>query len=770
MTRDRRTTRDRRPSPGEEANGQPAYGAGAIAATLVFLLYASTLAHSTAMWDTSEYIAAAYVLGIPHPPGNPFFVLLGHVFTLLPIAPTIAQRVNVMAALTSAASAGIWFLVAERVLAGWLSSRWLRMVGASAAVLIGATTFTVWDQSIVNEKVYTISLLFFAIVAWLMVRWSDDPHGPRADKLLILSAFLVGLGYTNHPAGFLVIPAVGVAILARRPRVLLDRRLIVRCAAALALGLTPFLFEPIRAAQFPALNEGETTACESHLALACTLDHETWRRVAAHITREQYGPHDDAVRQAPLSAQVGMYWLYFKWQWVRDVTGRHPGLQNAAAALFLVLGVFGAYAHWRYDRRSMWFFGALVFTVAPALIWYMNFKYGSSQAPELGQSVAREPRDRDYFYLWSYSTWSVWVAFGLMWLWESLAGAIPWSKRGGTASGPAGVDEIPTRNWLATAPVLVIALIPLIANHAVAPRLEQVATRDVAKDLLNSVEPYGVLVTVGDNDLFPLWYAQEVEGVRKDVLVVTTALLGTEWYAGQLIRRPVYAYDSLAGPAVYRGRVWSKPTRPPLAMTIAQSRLVPEVVPLSASVVFRKPGTNLVARIDPARLPLAGLTRDQLFVLHLIADNSGRPVCFSSTDGSYPMELGLGDHLLTQGLVRKVVDDIPVATRDTVDVPGAGWIDTSRSLALWNALSAPRTMLAHPGWVDRASVSMPMLYVVQGAVLAEAVDRRGLPGDSIRARQVLTLSERLADDVGLGEIFRPRPAVQPSLGDTPGGR
>ena len=96
--------------------------------------------------------------GIQHPPGNPFFVLLGHVFTLLPIAPTIAQRVNVMAALTSAASAGIWFLVAERVLAGWLSSRWLRMVGALAAVLIGATTFTVWDQSIVNEKVYTISL------------------------------------------------------------------------------------------------------------------------------------------------------------------------------------------------------------------------------------------------------------------------------------------------------------------------------------------------------------------------------------------------------------------------------------------------------------------------------------------------------------------------------------------------------------------------------------------------------------------------------------
>src|SRR3984885_5661880 len=99
---------------------QPSYAAAGIAALLVFLLYVVTPAPSTAMWDTSEYITAAYVLGIPHPPGNPFFVLLGHVFTLLPIARTVAQRINIMAALTSAISAGIWFLVAERVFAQWL--------------------------------------------------------------------------------------------------------------------------------------------------------------------------------------------------------------------------------------------------------------------------------------------------------------------------------------------------------------------------------------------------------------------------------------------------------------------------------------------------------------------------------------------------------------------------------------------------------------------------------------------------------------------------
>ena len=78
-------------------------------------LYRVTMAPSTAMWDTSEYIAAAYTFGLPHPPGNPFFVIVGHVFSLLPIASTVAARINVLAALCSAIAAGAWFLIAEHV-------------------------------------------------------------------------------------------------------------------------------------------------------------------------------------------------------------------------------------------------------------------------------------------------------------------------------------------------------------------------------------------------------------------------------------------------------------------------------------------------------------------------------------------------------------------------------------------------------------------------------------------------------------------------------
>ena len=89
----------------------PSYGIAAIVAVVIFALYIATLAPATAMWDTSEYIAAARVLGIPHPPGNPFFVLIAHVFSILPIGNSSGMRINILAALCSAVSAGTWFLV-----------------------------------------------------------------------------------------------------------------------------------------------------------------------------------------------------------------------------------------------------------------------------------------------------------------------------------------------------------------------------------------------------------------------------------------------------------------------------------------------------------------------------------------------------------------------------------------------------------------------------------------------------------------------------------
>src|SRR5829696_1708584 len=207
-------------SPPSDLDYRPSYLAAAIVSLAVFVLYVLTLAPTTAMWDTSEYITAAYTLGLPHPPGNPLFVLIGRVFAILPIASSIAVRINVLAAVCSAISAGMWFLITERVLGGWL------------AALIGATAFTVWNQSVVNEKVYTVSLLGIALVSWLMVRWCDQPDGRRSDRILVLVAYLIGLGYANHMAGMLAAPAVGLAVLIVRWQTILRWKLLVACAAA----------------------------------------------------------------------------------------------------------------------------------------------------------------------------------------------------------------------------------------------------------------------------------------------------------------------------------------------------------------------------------------------------------------------------------------------------------------------------------------------------------------------------------------------------------
>src|SRR3989442_7113845 len=93
---------------------RPPYAMAAAVVLGTLLLYVATLAPTTQFWDTSEYIAAAYVLGIPHPPGNPLFTLLAHVWGLIPWAHGYAMRINFFAAVTSALAAGCWFLVGQR--------------------------------------------------------------------------------------------------------------------------------------------------------------------------------------------------------------------------------------------------------------------------------------------------------------------------------------------------------------------------------------------------------------------------------------------------------------------------------------------------------------------------------------------------------------------------------------------------------------------------------------------------------------------------------
>src|SRR4030095_5392361 len=300
------------------------------------------------------------------------------------------------------------------------------------------------------------------------------------------------------------------------------------------------------------------------------------------------------------------------------------------------------------------------------------------------------------------------------------------------------------RGWLLASPVLAIAFVPLFANWKAASRRGDTTTADFAHDLLNSVEPYAIIVTAGDNDTFPLWYAQQVEGVRKDVVIAVTSLLNTDWYARQIVRAPVSEYDEAQGPAIYRGKHWPKPTAPPVNLTLAEVDQVPPYVRFTEPQLFQAGNTR--AEIAPGDLEQA-----DILVLRMIKDNTARPIYFSRTTGDYPHRLGLGPYLLTQGLARKLMPNVPTAGRDTVLAPGEGFVDVPRSVALWtDVFKGQQALIAKDDWPDRASINIPVLYAATGALLGGLVRSSGRPA---LAQEIIDTSERIVAAARMTDIF-----------------
>lgn len=692
----------------------------ATAAGLVVLgIYIATLAPTTAFWDTSEYIAAAKVLGIPHPPGNPLFVLLAHVFGLLPLAPTYAERINLFAAVTSAGAAGFWFLVSDRWLRAIVPVKLPRLVASFAGVLVGATMWTVWNQSTVNEKVYTVSLFFMALVTWLAVHWGDDEPGPHRDRWLILIAFLLALTSTNHMMGALAAPAVVIYVLWTDWRVLTRPQVLLGVVVVVLIGLTPnYVFLPIRAAQYPPINEGEPIGLSAICALTAGLA-KCSQPLSDVINRAQYGKPSVFERQADVVGQLGMYWQYWSWQFAKN-WGAGARL---ATALFTVLGLAGLFQLIKKDRRAGLAAGAMFTTLTLALILYLNFKYGYSMYPERLDitSEMREVRERDYFFLCSFAFFGTLVAAGI-----------------GTAMS-AVADFFKTRTsesaaWMAALPVGLLGLIPLLGNYASASRAGEFAARDFARDLLESVEPYGIIVTAGDNDTFPLWYAQEVEGIRTDVTVANMSLMNTEWHLKQLVRRQAGDFDPANSIELWKAGPWTKPAGSVFTLTEAQVDSLPERA--------RAPEASLkFGNVEVSFRNQQVLDRKDLATIFLIRDNLGkRPIYFSWSAGGFPDQtLGLTPYLVTQGFVRKLYSEAVTPNGPVVMSAGMGWMDLERTKSLlWNAYrwqSAARPRAT--GWVDQPSRSILELY----AVLYDGIGRTLLQqGDNAGAAQADSVS------------------------------
>lgn len=591
--------------------------------TLSLILYTLTLAPTASFWDAGEFIAVANGLQVTHPPGAPFYLLLGRLFSMFSSPLWVAYSVNMLSAVVSAGTILLLYLIIVRLVREWKghpdAMDVVDRMGMYAGGAVGALTFAVTDTfwfNAVEAEVYALSMFFTALTVWLPLKWAEVHDQPRSERWLLLIAYLFGLALGVHLLNVLAIFYVALIIYFKKHDFQVGSFLIMSVLAVLAFGL----IYPFTVVQIPSIAQAVDEATYgllgpvgifvlifalvglgiwytqknkmkwlnvAFLAYGLILigyssyalvfirsavdppidenDPETVEALVSYLKREQYGStpilkgntFDNATgtinRQKEVffprrysqegrhlrkyaqydsdwdyfwSYQVThMYIRYFNWNFVgreSDVqdTGWRSGFEsgespysdnrahNAYYFLPFLLGLFGVFFHFQKDWRRALAVMALFMLTGFAIIVFLN------QYPY-------QPRERDYAYVGSYFAFAIWIGLGA-------AGLIDLIKE--YLGDKAKIPSIAASGILFAA----VPLLMLSENYDDHDRSLRYVAPDYAYNLLNSVAPYGIVFTNGDNDTFPLWYLQEVEGVRTDVRVVCLSLLNTPWYIKQL--------------------------------------------------------------------------------------------------------------------------------------------------------------------------------------------------------------------------------------------
>jgi len=567
----------------------------------------ATLAPGVTFWDAGEFIAASHALGIPHPPGTPLFVLLLHSWaSLVGHVVPYAVATNLVSALSTAGAAG---------LAAWIIANGSAAVPAGAAMAAALTAgamSTVWLNATETE-VYAASLLLAMVTLAAAARACREP----GVRWLVLTAYLVVLAVPLHLSALVATPAAivlvaqrddgvdfaravvlagvwavaigaglvrapvvvaGVILLAAAAALLARREGVRRAAAATAavvgvcaVALSAVAFMLVRARLDPFINQGNPS---------------TWPALLDAVARRQYDVAPLWPRQAPAWLQLANVGQYADWQvglglgaTVLPSVGR-----TLATVAFLALGVFGAARHRQADRRTWRALLTLLVCGTLGVAAYLNLKAGPSLgAGVLPATAVHEARERDYFFSLGFWAWGLWAGYGAV--------ALARRFRFGAATGVA------------------LASVPIVLNwSAVTRRHEPEASLPArwATGILHATPPNGVLLAAGDNDTYPLWYAQEVLGIRRDVRLVTLPLMPAGWYRAELRRRgrllPALAVTSWGGDDLSEAAIV-------VQRAVAQGR------PVAVSVA--------VAAADREALGRAWIANGLVFVLDTAAERAG---------------------------------------------------------------------------------------------------------------------------------------------------
>jgi hypothetical protein len=228
----------------DETSFGPEVSLAAGTSLAVFVLYVATLAptvlyYSPENFDSAHLQIVAHVLGIPSYTGYPTYAMLSHLFTYLPFGE-VAWRVNLASAVFAAIAVGVLFFACRRLGAG-------RFGSALGSFAFGVGT-TVWSQAVIAE-VYTLHVLLVTFFLLALLAWKNTRNG----ALLVLAAFLGGLAMTNHLTSVFLVPSAALFVCIADRTKAFDARLVAGGALAFLLGLSPYLYLPVRASMEPPL-------------------------------------------------------------------------------------------------------------------------------------------------------------------------------------------------------------------------------------------------------------------------------------------------------------------------------------------------------------------------------------------------------------------------------------------------------------------------------------------------------------------------------------
>ena len=345
---------------------------GACITAFVFVLYLRTLAPTVLFYDRPLLLDSAMlqvqavVLGIPGGTGSPTWVMLTHLFTYLPVGD-LAYRVNLASAVYAALAVLTLFI------AGYLLSR--RVSAAAVGALAFGLGVTFWSQAVIAE-VYTLNAFLISLTLVVLFLWRER----RRDRYLLLAAFLMGFTLTNHMTSGLLLPAglLFVGLVDRRK--LADAKLVLKGVGLFLLGLSPYLYLPLRASMNPPLNEWDPTTLARFWYLVSGGGHQG--------NMFAFGP-----TELPARFYFYGYYLFQNFHWGLVMIGMMGFwfllLRDRAAAVLLGF----LYLGWMFYAIEYKIFDTHVYFIATYLALALAIAVGlSALLPAVEDWVERFPR------------------------------------------------------------------------------------------------------------------------------------------------------------------------------------------------------------------------------------------------------------------------------------------------------------------------------------------------------------------------------------------